>query len=87
MGNVEVFQAKNPKIKPYAGNFYIGKVLCPECGEKGTLSLKSGGSFQVQHYVMKVRGKDVYRYCTLSSLGKLVYHSHRELKIAIPVWG
>lgn len=83
---IVVRQAKNSKLRPYAGKVYIGKVLCPKCGEKGTLSLKSGGSFQVKHYVKKENGKDKCRYCTLASLGGLYFHPHRALQIGIPVW-
>jgi hypothetical protein len=88
---VEVFQAVNLSSVHFYANVYLGKVFCPECGCDGTLSLKSSGSFQVQHYVCRFKTEDgkrgtKLRYCTLWSLGKLQFHIHRCFGIAIPLW-
>ena len=90
--DVEVFQAKNGKLPEWSNcDVYCGKVRCPECGFDGYLGLKRSGSFQVMHYVSscRINGKrrTVYRFCTLWSLGKLIYHPRRCLNIAVPLWG
>ncbi len=90
----EVEQARNGKAEGFFGGYlYVGKVRCPKCRCDGYLHLLRQGSFQVSHYVGKTYSltsksgrKDIYRYCTLWSLGKLMFHAHRCLGIGIPLW-
>lgn len=91
MGDVQVSQTRNLSFVHWYANIYCGVISrCPACGDKGTLSLKSSGSFQVVHYVCRFKEGGVrktrVRFCTLISIGQLQWHCHRAFGVAIPLW-
>ncbi len=55
------------------GSFiYIGKIKrCPKCKQEGYLKLSSA-NFQVQHRTRKIKGKTIWRYCTLPTIRTII---------------
>ena len=52
---------------------YCGKVKeCPKCKQKGYLSMRQNGQFQMTHYKGRIKHKTSYTYCTITNLNDLV---------------
>jgi hypothetical protein len=51
---------------------YCGKIKCPKCNQKGYLSMRQHGQFQVTHQHGRKNHKMVYTYHTISNLHDII---------------
>jgi len=57
---------------------YLGKVVCPNCGNEGYLRFKDCCTFQVMHRLFTKNRHTHYSYCQLKPLRSLLHEFYKR---------